>query len=119
MDKADAIPLGGVGMTFAESIPIARQLAEKELTKGFDVEAFLILAELSRMDAVPESNVDEGISDIGKIFIEYFYNQSTENLVKLADRLIQTVSEVYQTIGNADDKRLFREKLQILNDIIV
>ena len=118
MDKADAYYVGGVNMTFAESIPIARQLAEKELTKGFDVEAFLVLAELSRMDAVPESNVDEGISDIGKIFIEYFYNQSTENLVRLADRLIQTVSEVYQTIGNADDKRLFKTKIQGLNNVL-
>ena len=106
-------------MTFAESIPMARQLAENQLSKGFDVEAFLILAELSRMDAVPESNVDEGISDIGKIFVEYFYNQTSENLVRLADRLIQTVSEVYHTIGNADDRKLFKAKIQALNEVII
>ena len=105
-------------MTFAESIPIARRLAENQLSKGFDVEAFLILSEISKFDAVPESNVDEGISDIGRIFVEYFYNQSTDNLVRLSDSLVQTISEVYQTIASVEDKRLFKAKIQGLGDVM-
>ena len=45
-------------MTFQESIPIAKELAENELKKHFDVDAFLILALVDKMniDLVPESN---------------------------------------------------------------
>lgn len=48
-------------MTFQESIPVAKELAENELKKHFDVDAFLILALVDKMniDLVPESNVDE------------------------------------------------------------
>ena len=59
-------------MTFEESIPIAKELAENQLKKGFDVEAFLILAEINKInqeyDLVPESNVDETIMDIQGLF---------------------------------------------------
>ena len=52
-------------MTFEESIPIAKQLAENQLKKGFDVEAFLILSSLKQFpvteDEVPESEVDDKI----------------------------------------------------------
>ena len=59
-------------MTFEEAIPVAKQLAENQLKKGFDVEAFLILAEINKMDnidLVPDSEVDEMITDIGRLFI--------------------------------------------------
>lgn len=105
-------------MNFAESIPIAKELAEKQLNKGFDVEAFLILSEISKMDAIPESNIDNHISDIGRIFIDYYYEPTSENLDTLLNRFIQTISEIYQGIANTDDKTLFKAKILTLYDII-
>lgn len=105
-------------MTFAESIPIAKRLAERQLEKGFDVEAFLILSEISKMDAIPDSNVDEHISDIGQMFIEYYYNPSTEALEKLCNSFILTISEIYNTIYNVDDKNLLKTKIQSLINIL-
>lgn len=105
-------------MTFAESIPIAKKLAENQLKKGFDVEAFLILCEINKMDAIPESNIDEHISDIGQMFIDYYYNPSTEALEKLCNSFILTISEIYNTIYNPDDKTLLKTKIQSLIGIL-
>lgn len=68
-------------MNFSQSVPIAKQLAEKQLEKGFDVEAFLILCEINKLDAIPDSNIDEHISDIGQMFIDY-YNPDDKTLLK-------------------------------------
>ncbi len=74
-------------MTFEESIPIAKELAENQLKKGFDVEAFLILAEINKInqeyDLVPESNVDETIMDIQGLFVNYMHNRNIDNLETL------------------------------------
>ena len=69
-------------MTFQESIPVAKKLAENELKKHFDVDAFLILALVDKMniDLVPESNVDETITDIQGLFVSYMRNRTKENL---------------------------------------
>ena len=69
-------------MTFQESIPIAKELAENELKKHFDTDAFLILALVDKMniDLVPESNVDETITDIQGLFVSYMRNRTKENL---------------------------------------
>ena len=57
-------------MTFKESIPIAKELAENELRKHFDADAFIILALLDKLDVsvdlVPESTIDESIENILK-----------------------------------------------------
>lgn len=105
-------------MTFAESISVAKRLAENQLKKGFDVEAFLILCEINRMDAIPESNVDEHISDIGKMFVEYYYNPNTEALEKLCNSFILTISEIYNTIYSEEDKNLLKTKIQGLISIL-
>ena len=101
-------------MTFVESIPIAKQLAENQLKKGFDVEAFLILCEINKVDFMRESNIDEHISYIGQMFIEYYYNPSTEALETLCNSFILTISEIYNTIYNPDDKTLLKTKIQSL-----
>ena len=106
-------------MTYEESIPIAEQLAEKALAKGFDVEAFLVLSEIKRFktDVVPESNVDEHISDIGKIFVDYYYNPSEIALQKLSESFIKTISEIYHTISNPEQKKLFKDQISRINSI--
>lgn len=105
-------------MTFTESIPMAKKLAERQLEKGFDVEAFLILAEINKMDTIPESNIDEHITDIGKMFEEYYYNPNTEALENLLNRFISTLSEIYHNIYTAEEKVLFKTKIQVLNSIL-
>ena len=72
-------------MTFQESIPVAKELAENELKKHFDVDAFLILALVDKMniDLVPESNVDETITDIQDLFVSYIRNRTKDNIETL------------------------------------
>ena len=64
-------------MTFSEAIPIAKELAENELKKHFDTDAFLILAEIARLDAVPDSDIDEHIDTSKDMFAEYMRSRSS------------------------------------------
>ena len=105
-------------MNISQSVPIAKQLAEKQLEKGCDVEAFIILCEINKLDAIPDSNIDEHISDIGQMFIDYYYNPSTEALEKLCNSFILTVSEIYNTIYSVEDKTLLKTKIQSLINML-
>lgn len=105
-------------MTYQESIPIAKQLAEKALQKGFDVEAFLILTEINKMDAVPESNIDNEISDIGKMFIDYYYNPTPDALDNLINRFIRTLSEIYHSVNTVEEKDLIKRRLYSFIDVL-
>ena len=86
-------------MTFQESIPVAKELAENELKKHFDVDAFLILALVNKMniDLVSESNVDETIIDIQGLFVSYKKNKTKENLEILHSTIRKMLSELYMT----------------------
>lgn len=109
-------------MTFEQSIPMAKQLAERALEKGFDVEAFLVLAEIQKLqpseDLVEESGVDEDINDISKLFVKYFYNRSIQNLESLLISIRQMLSELYHTVETEEERELFRSHLSNLSDII-
>lgn len=111
-------------MTFEQSIPIAKQLAENELKKGFDVEAFLILAEIQKMqieepvDLVPESNVDEKLVDITNLFITYFNNRNDSNLINLMTTMSQMLSELYHTINDKNQLTIFKNHIKSLQNII-
>lgn len=105
-------------MTFQESIPIAKELAENELKKHFDVDAFLILALVDKMsiDLVPESNVDETITDIQGLFISYMRNRTKDNLEILLSTIRKMLSELYMTC-NSDEKEIFKKHLETLQHI--
>ena len=105
-------------MTFQESIPIAKELAENELKKHFDVDAFLILALVDKMniDLVPESNVDETIIDIQGLFVSYMRNRTKENLEILLSTIRKMLSELYTTC-NYDEKEIFKKHLETLQNI--
>ena len=83
-------------MAFQESIPIAKELAENELKKHFDVDAFLILALVDKMniDLVPESNVDETITDIQGLFVSYMRNRTKDNLEILLSTIRKMLSDL-------------------------
>ena len=105
-------------MTFQESIPIAKELAENELKKHFDVDAFLILALVDKMniDLVPESNVDETITDIQSLFVSYMRNRTKDNLEILLSTIRKMLSELYMTC-NSDEKEIFKKLLGTLQNI--
>lgn len=106
-------------MTFNESIPIAKELAENELAKHFDVDAFIILALVDKMniDLVPDSNVDEAITDIQDLFINYMKNRSISNLEALMSTIRKMLSELYHTC-TTDEKEVFTKYLSNLEDIV-
>ena len=105
-------------MTFQESIPIAKELAENELKKHFDVDAFLILALVNKMniDLVPGSNVDETITDIQGLFVSYMRNRTKDNLEILLSTIRKMLSELYMTC-NSDEKEIFKKHLETLQNI--
>ena len=105
-------------MTFQESIPVAKELAENELKKHFDVDAFLILALVDKMDIdlVPESNVDETIADIQGLFVSYMRNRTKENLEILLSTIRKMLSELYVTCDSAE-KEIFKKHLETLQNI--
>ena len=105
-------------MTFQESIPVAKELAENELKKHFDVDAFIILALVDKMniDLVPESDVDETITDIQDLFVSYMRNRTKENLEILLSTIRKMLSELYMTC-NSDEKEIFKKHLETLQNI--
>lgn len=105
-------------MTFQESIPIAKELAENELKKHFDVDAFILLALIDKMniDLVPESNVDETITDIQSLFVSYMRNRTKENLEILLSTIRKMLSELYMTC-NLEEKEIFKKHLETLQNI--
>ena len=105
-------------MTFNESIPIARELAENELKKHFDVDAFIILALVDKMniDLVPDSNVDEAIIDIQGLFVSYMRNRTKDSLEILLSTIRKMLSELYMTC-DLDEKEIFKKHLETLQNI--
>lgn len=105
-------------MTFQESVPIAKELAENELKKHFDVDAFILLALIDKMniDLVPESTVDETITDIQSLFVSYMHNRTTDNLEILLSTIRKMLSELYMTC-NLEEKEIFKKHLETLQNI--
>jgi hypothetical protein len=96
-------------MTYTESIPVAKSLAEKALSRGFDVEAFLILTLLK--DDVPNSEVDNKIQDMYNLFLLYVENHSIESLNAFLSVNYKMLEELYHSTYNKEEKELFKEYL--------
>lgn len=101
-------------MTFQESIPIAKQLAENTLQRGFDVEAFIVLCEISKLgnlevDEVPDSSIDECIEELLNLFITYYNDKSVQTLKPLLETLRQILSELYHTCDTIEERNETRE----------
>lgn len=105
-------------MTFQESIPVAKELAENELKRHFDVDAFLILALVDKMniDLIPESDVDETITDIQDLFVSYMRNRTIDNLEILLSTIRKMLSELYMTC-DLEEKEIFKKHLETLQNI--
>ena len=88
------------------------------MKKHFDVDAFIILALVDKMniDLVPESNVDETIADIQGLFVSYMRNRTIENLELLLSTIRKMLSELYMTC-NSDEKKKKKKHLGTLQNI--
>ena len=93
-------------------------MAENELAKHFDVDAFIILALVDKMniDLVPESSVDETITDIQSLFVNYMHNRSISNLEALMSTIRKMLSELYHTC-TTEEKEVFTKHLETLQNI--
>ena len=89
------------------------------MKKHFDVDEFLILALVDKMniDLVPERNVNETITDIQGLFVSYMRNRTKENLEFLLSTIRKMLSELYMTC-NSDEKEIFKKHLETLQNII-
>ena len=107
-------------MTFKESVPIAKKLAENELKKHFDAEAFIILALLYKLDVsvdlVPESTIDESIENIQDLFVEYMHHRNLDNLEILLSTIRKMLSELYMSC-DTEEKEVFKKHLTTLQNI--
>ena len=65
---------------------------------------------------VPESNVDETITDIQSLFVSYMRNITKENLELLLSTIRKMLSELYMTC-NLDEKEIFKNHLETLQNI--
>ena len=88
------------------------------MKKHFDVDAFLILALVDKMniDLVPDSNVDETITDIQGLFVSYMRYRTKENLEILLSTIRKMLSELYMTC-DLDEKEIFKKHLETLKNI--
>ena len=88
------------------------------MKKHFDIDAFLIFALVDKMniDLVPESNVDETITDIQGLFVSYMRNRTKENLEILLSTIRKMLSELYMTC-DLDEKEIFKKHLETLQNI--
>ena len=88
------------------------------MKKHFDVDAFLILALVDKMniELVPESNVDETITDIQGLFVSYMRNRTKENLEILLSTIRKMLSELYMSC-DLEEKEIFKKHLETLQNI--
>ena len=68
------------------------------------------------IDLVPESNVDETITDIQGLFVSYMRNRKKDNLEILLSTIRKMLSELYMTC-NSDEKEIFKKHLETLQNI--
>ena len=74
------------------------------------------LVDKMNIDLVPESNVDETITDIQGLFVSYMRNRTKENLEILLSTIRKMLSELYMTC-NSDEKEIFKKHLETLQNI--
>ena len=76
----------------------------------------MALVDKMNIDLVPESTVDETITDIQGLFVSYMRNRTKENLELLLSTIRKMLSELYMTC-NSDEKEIFKKHLETLQNI--
>ena len=65
---------------------------------------------------VPESKVDETITDIQGLFVSYMRNRTKDNLEILLSTIRKMLSELYMSC-DTEEKALFKKHLETLQNI--
>ena len=101
--------LGGNGVSIGNCAGVAGY---------YDVDSFLILALVDKMniDLIPESNLDETITDIQGLFVSYMRNRTKDNLEILLSTIRKMLSELYMTC-DLEEKEIFKKHLETLQNI--
>ena len=76
----------------------------------------MALVDKMNIDLVPESNVDETITDIQDLFVSYMRNRTKENLEILLSTIRKMLSELYMTC-DSEEKEIFKKHLKTLQNI--
>ena len=76
----------------------------------------MALVDKMNIDLVPESNVDETITDIQGLFVSYMRNRTKDNLEILLSTIRKMLSELYMTCY-FDEKEIFKKHLETLKNI--
>ena len=76
----------------------------------------MTLVDKMNIDLVPESNVDETITDIQGLFVSYMRNRTKENLELLLSTIRKMLSELYMTC-DLEEKEIFKNHLETLQNI--
>ena len=106
-------------MTYEDSKPLARKLAEQALEKGFDVEAFIILTLLNNeKDDVPDSEVDNKIEYMYSLFLLYVETHDLDILVEFLDTNSRMIDELLHSIKSPQENKIFHNYLENISMII-
>ena len=76
----------------------------------------MALVDKMNIDLVPESNVDETITDIKGLFVSYIRNKTKDNIEILLSTIRKMLSELYMTC-DFDEKAIFKKHLETLQII--
>lgn len=124
-------------MTFVELNKKAKEVAEKNLERGFDWQAFLVLSTAiineerigKPVDLVPDSTVDEGIQYLLKLFSDYInakksYAARAGNEKAVKDALekwmaqnVKILKEIRLSCDSAQEKECFKKYIDELKKL--
>lgn len=98
-------------MTYEESIPVAKTLAQQALDKGFDAEAFIILHLLDKeeKDKVPESEIDDKIQYMYNLFLLYITSHDIDVLQTFLETNYRMIDELYHSTNDVEERELFKQ----------
>ena len=108
-------------MTYEESIPVAKKLAEQALSKGFDVEAFLILYLTHNFEPedIPGTEIDDNIQEMYNLFLLYVKNRDLDVLERFLDINYRMIDELFHSTDNTREKNIlynYINKIESLRD---
>lgn len=112
-------------MTDLELHQHAFNLAEMTLANEFNIDAYILkilsakeLAALGHVpDYAPDSNVDECINNLLKIFIAYNRNKNINNLDEFMNTIKSIISEIYHNSETLEERNLIQNYIKKISMI--
>lgn len=70
-----------------------------------------------KVDLVPDSNIDEQISDIQNLFVTYMRDRNITNLSNMLDSTYKMISELYHTCSDPNERNIFHKFIDSISSI--